>query len=71
MIGESETYPCITPGCPNMVTFTKKQEDFFRSKGFTNDKTTTGIVTKPKRCKACIAIKKSRLNQDQRNNFYK
>lgn len=44
----ADKYPCIVPGCPNMIIFTEKDRAFFVKMGFVNDQ---GQVTKPRKCK--------------------
>lgn len=50
--GEDETLSCVD--CAQPFVFTAGEQDFYNSKGF---------VDRPKRCKACRAIRKAKKDQ--------
>jgi len=69
-----EKYPCIEPNCPNLIIFTSREEEFFKSKGWVDGQ---GNPTKPKRCRKHRLEKKNAIENKNRQSgsdvqpFYK
>jgi hypothetical protein len=45
-----EYYPCITPGCNNLIPWSDRDKGWYVQRGWT---TKDGQIIKPKRCKSC------------------